>query len=302
VVDEALFWRKYRCPDGSAGKISTLLFQAMLFATSSVFLLGSASPTLDFADSHSLFLSKQPKNVDTILFNPRETTSTDEPRYPSSHTPVINTELTLQRLYELGVEKDRFVVAQASLLLTYYSTDAERSNNSRWLRTAIRHAKKERAHLYHHLQPCKKTLDLKRLWWCCMIRDRIISLGMRRPIQITPDEFDLNQPGLSFEDLQEECLQSEVYNPETKVALCRVLASLCHLVVAVTESILLVYPTTHSLPYSLAERRAQLDRLEETKFALLEWEFSWVANPDGKEYYIHPSLTLYTNLCAIYYQ
>jgi hypothetical protein len=135
-----------------------------------------------------------------------------------------------------------------------------------------------------------------------MIRDRIISLGMRRPIQITPDEFDLNQPGLSFEDLQEECLQSEVYNPEAKVALCRVLASLCHLVVAVTESILLVYPTTHSLPYSLAERRGQLDRLEETKFALLEWEISWVANPDGKEYYIHPSLTLYTNLCAIYYQ
>ncbi|KAL2846513.1 fungal-specific transcription factor domain-containing protein [Aspergillus pseudodeflectus] len=268
VVDEALFWRKYRCPDGSAGKISTLLFQAMLFATSSFVPLEAAK----------------------------------ECGYDSLQSARDDLYRRAKRLYELGVEKDRFVVAQASLLLTYYSTDAERSNNSRWLRTAIRHAKKERAHLYHHLQPCKKTLDLKRLWWCCMIRDRIISLGMRRPIQITPDEFDLNQPGLSFEDLQEECLQSEVYNPETKVALCRVLASLCHLVVAVTESILLVYPTTHSLPYSLAERRAQLDRLEETKFALLEWEFSWVANPDGKEYYIHPSLTLYTNLCAIYYQ
>ncbi|KAJ0422750.1 fungal-specific transcription factor domain-containing protein [Aspergillus carlsbadensis] len=268
VVDEAVFWRKYRCPDGSAGKISTLLFQAMLFATSSFVPLEAAK----------------------------------ECGYDSLQSARDDLYRRAKRLYELGVEKDRFVVAQASLLLTYYSTDAERSNNSRWLRTAIRHAKKERAHLYHHLQPCRKTLDLKRLWWCCMIRDRIISLGMRRPIQITPDEFDLNQPGLSFEDLQEECLQSEVYNPETKVALCRVLASLCHLIVAVTESILLVYPTTHSLPYSLAERRVQLDRLDETKFALLEWEFSWVANPDGKEYYIHPSLTLYTNLCAIYYQ
>ncbi|KAL2820323.1 fungal-specific transcription factor domain-containing protein [Aspergillus granulosus] len=268
VVDEALFWRKYRSVDGSAGKISTLLFQAMLFATSSFVPLEAAK----------------------------------ECGYDSLQCARDDLYRRAKRLYELGVEKDRFVVAQAALLLTYYSTDAERSNNSRWLRTAIRHAKKERAHLYHHLQPSQKTLDLKRLWWCCMIRDRIISLGMRRPLQITPDEFDLNQPGLSFEDLQEECLQSEVYNPETKVALCRVLASLCHLAVAVTGSILLVYPTTHSMPYSLAERRALLDQLEETKFALLEWEFRWVANPDGKEYYIHPSLTLYTNLCAIYYQ
>ncbi|KAL2850619.1 fungal-specific transcription factor domain-containing protein [Aspergillus pseudoustus] len=268
VVDEALFWRKYRSVDGSAGKISTLLFQAMLFATSSFVPLEAAK----------------------------------ECGYDSLQCTRDDLYRRAKRLYELGVEKDRYVVAQAALLLTYYSTDAERSNNSRWLRTAIRHAKKERAHLYHHLQPSKKTLDLKRLWWCCMIRDRIISLGMRRPIQITPDAFDLNQPGLSFEDLQEECFQSEVYSPEAKVALCRVLASLCHLVVAVTGSILLVYPTTYSMPYSLAERRAQLDQLEETKFALLEWEFSWVANPDGKEYYIHPSLTLYTNLCAIYYQ
>lgn len=213
----------------------------------------------------------------------------------------------MQRLYETGVEKDRLVISQACLILTYYTTDAERSNNSRWLRIAIRYAKKERAHVYHHfpqtgLGPGRKKSDLKRLWWCCMIRDRIISLGMRRPIQITPDQFDLHQLGLSFHDLEEECYHSEVYTPDIKIALCRVLASLCHLVVAVTDLIMLVYPTTQCMPFSLADRRMQLDRLEETKFALLDWELSWVANPDGKEYYIHPSLTLYTNLCAIYFQ
>lgn len=213
----------------------------------------------------------------------------------------------MQRLYETGVEKDRLVTSQACLLLTYYTTDAERSNNSRWLRIAIRYAKKERAHIYHHLPqtglgPGRRTSDLKRLWWCCMIRDRIISLGMRRPIQITPDQFDLHQLGLSFHDLEEECYNSEVYTPDTKIALCRILASLCHLVVAVTDLIMLVYPTTQGMPFSLADRQIQLDRLEETKFALLDWELSWVANPDGKEYYIHPSLTLYTNLCAIYFQ
>ncbi|KAL4918182.1 fungal-specific transcription factor domain-containing protein [Aspergillus aurantiobrunneus] len=273
VVDEAVFWRKYRSVDASAGKISTFLFQAMLFAASSFVPIEAAKEC----------------GYDSLI-------SARDDLYRRA-----------KRLYEGGVEKDRLVISQACLLLTYYTTDAERSTNSRWLRLAIRHAKKERAHLYHHLPQTglgsgRKSSDLKRLWWSCMIRDRIISLGMRRPLQITPDQFDLHQMGLSFQDLEEECLQSEVYTPDTKIALCRVLASLCHLIVAVTDIIMLVYPAAQGMPFSLADRRAQLNRLEETKFALLDWELSWVANPDGKEYYIHPSLTLYTNLCAIYFQ
>ncbi|KAL4760107.1 transcription factor domain-containing protein [Aspergillus foveolatus] len=272
VVDEAMFWTKYRGLDASAGKISTLLFQTMLFA---------ASP-----------------------FIPIE--AAKECGYDSLISARDDLYRRAKRLYESGIEKDRLVIAQACLLLTWYTTDAERSTNSRWLRIAIRYAKKEQAHLYHKLPqlgPKRKVSDLKRLWWCCMIRDRIISLGMRRPIQITPDGFDLQlQEGLSFRDLEEECLNSEVYTPEIKIALCGVLASLCHLVAAVTDVIMLVYPTTQNMPFSLADRRAQLNRLEETKFALLDWELNWVANPDGKEYYIHPSLTLHTNLCAIYFQ
>ncbi|KAL4948931.1 fungal-specific transcription factor domain-containing protein [Aspergillus filifer] len=275
VIDETVFWRKYRSVDASAGKISTLLFQAMLFAASSFVPIEAAK----------------------------------ECGYDSLVTAREDLYRRAKRLYESGIEKDRLVISQACLLLTYYTTDAERSSNSRWLRIAIRYAKKERAHLYGQLPEGptvlgvgRETSDLKRLWWCCMIRDRIISLGMRRPIQITPDDFDHHQPGLSFQDLEDECLSSEVYPPEAKVALCRVLASLCHLVVTVTDVIMLVYPTTQSMPFSLADRRAQLDRLEETKLALLDWELTWVANPDGKEYYIHPSMTLYTNLCAIYFQ
>ncbi|KAL5003475.1 fungal-specific transcription factor domain-containing protein [Aspergillus recurvatus] len=272
MVDEAAFWTKYRSSDASAGKISTLLFQTMLFA---------ASPFIPIEAAKAC-------GYDSLI-------SARDDLYRRA-----------KRLYESGIEKDRLIVSQACLLLTWYSTDAERSTNSRWLRIAIRYAKKEQAHLYHKLPqlgPGRKVSDLKRLWWCCMIRDRIISLGMRRPIQITPHEFDLQlQEGLSFQDLEEECLNSAVYTPEAKIALCGVLASLCHLVVAVTDVIMLVYPTTQNMPFSLAHRRAQLSRLEETKSALIDWELKWVANPDGKEYYIHPSLTLYTNLCAIYFQ
>ncbi|KAL4801502.1 fungal-specific transcription factor domain-containing protein [Aspergillus unguis] len=271
VVDEAGFWRKYRSVDASEGKISTLLFQAMLFAASSFVPIEAAKEC----------------GYDDLI-------SARDDLYRRA-----------KRLYESGVEKDPLVISQACLILTYYTTDAERSTNSRWLRLAIRYAKKEGAHLYHHpgaAGPGRKVADLKRLWWSCIIRDRIVALGMRRPIQITPEEFDLHQPGLSFEDLEEECLHSEVYTPETKIALCRVLASLCHLAVAVTDLIMLVYPTVQSMPFSIEDRQAQLDRLEETKIALLGWELDWVANPDGMEYYIHPSLTLFTNLCAIYFQ
>ncbi|KAL4779227.1 fungal-specific transcription factor domain-containing protein [Aspergillus varians] len=274
VVDEAVFWRKYRSVDAGSGKISTLLFQAMLFAASSFVPLEAAKK----CGYDSLIAARDD------LFR------------------------RAKRLYESGVEKDRVVIAQACLLLTFYTTESEHcKTNSHWLRLAILYAKKEQAHVYHRLPQSglpsgRKMSDLKRLWWSCMIRDRIISLGVRRPLQITPDEFDLPQLGLSFQDLEDECFHSEVYTPDAKIALCRVLASLCHLAIAVTDLAMLVYPTRPSMPFSQADRRMQLNRLEETKFALLDWELSWVANPDGKEYYIHPSLTLHTNLCAIYFQ
>lgn len=38
----------------------------------------------------------------------------------------------------------------------------------------------------------------KRIWWSCLMRERLIALGMRKPIRIGKDDFDV--PMLTFED------------------------------------------------------------------------------------------------------
>ncbi|KAL4860347.1 fungal-specific transcription factor domain-containing protein [Aspergillus spectabilis] len=272
VVDEEWFWRQYRRGDGNEGKVSQLLFQAMLFAASS--------------------------------FVPLEVVK--RCGYQSLVSAQDDLYQRAQRFYSSGVEMDSFVISQACLLLAYYTTAADPSTNSRWLRIAIQHAKRVRANLYYcaahtDSEAGRKKSELKRLWWCCIIRDRIISLGMRRPIQITRNEFDFHQPGLSSQDLKEECAYSEVYPSQIKVALCCILESLCYLVVAVTDLIMLVYPPAQNVLVT-PDYQSQINLLELAKLTLLDWELTWNVNPDGKEYYIHPSITLFTNICAIYYQ
>ncbi|KAL4993880.1 hypothetical protein BDV10DRAFT_189570 [Aspergillus recurvatus] len=53
----------------------------------------------------------------------------------------------------------------------------------------------------------------RRIWWCCLIRDRTVSLGMRRPLQITAAEYDPYPQMLTTEDMNDEIL---VYSYEIK--------------------------------------------------------------------------------------
>ncbi|KAL4891423.1 hypothetical protein BDV59DRAFT_209071 [Aspergillus ambiguus] len=206
-------------------------------------------------------------------------------------------------LYESGAETDPLTIAQTTLLLSYYTTDSETSTNSMWLKIAIESAKKENANIYYMPSPSgKNTSDLKRVWWCCLIRDRLISLGMRRPIQITPDEYELPQQGLTFDDLEDEAFNSEVYGLDIKTALSQVLASLCHFVVTVTDLVMIVYPTTRSQLSGTDDTRKKIEKLERAKSVLLQWELNWLGYMDGKDFYLHSSLALCSNLLSIYYQ
>lgn len=125
---------------------------------------------------------------------------------------------------------------------------------------------------------------------------------MRRPIQITPDEFDHHQQGLTFDDLEDEAFHSEVYGLDTKTALCQVLASLCHFVITVTDLVQIVYPSEQQQYPTAEECRVKLNKLEKAKSALLQWELNWMAHMEGKDFYLHSSLALCANLLSIYYQ
>ena len=95
-------------------------------------------------------------------------------------------------MFDFEAERDPQVIAQGALLLAYYSTNSERHLNTFWLSIAIQSAKADGAHRYAEDETLTRyeTQMKKRLWWCCVLRDRILPLGVLRPLQITHGHFD----------------------------------------------------------------------------------------------------------------
>ncbi|KAJ5419800.1 uncharacterized protein N7487_003350 [Penicillium crustosum] len=203
-------------------------------------------------------------------------------------------------LYESDIEDDPLTICQASLLLSHYISDLEPSANSEWLGIAIKYAKLDHINRYHYLAK-KHMPKMKRVWWCCLIRDRIISLGMRCPIQILPQDFDLKQRGITLEDLKDEIANSEAYKPDTKSALGQVLASLCQFVVAVTDLTLTLYPVAKVSASKANHQNTAMEDLERARLLLRNWELDWMGQIDSRGFYSHPSIALYTNLIAMYH-
>ncbi|KAJ4322143.1 hypothetical protein N0V84_004978 [Fusarium piperis] len=146
-------------------------------------------------------------------------------------------------LFDLEEHRDSVRSAQVALMLTFYAVTIDDATNSYWLSTAIHYARMGGADQYQTKGPgTERKATLKRLWWCCILRDRIMALGHRRPLQIRPTDFDFSQPGLLEDDIEDEIHGSRVYDPETKTVLLRLVASLCELVVAMNGILELCYP------------------------------------------------------------
>lgn len=134
-----------------------------------------------------------------------------------------------------------------------------------------------------------------------MIRDRIISLGMRRPIQITAAHLELYPPMLTRRDMHDEILHSMVYNEEVKSGLFELLVGLCRLLTIITDLLAVAYPgppTDNKIPVRLND----LDELDNLKSSLIFWELDWMTHMDGKNFKLHASIPLFAGLLGIYYQ
>jgi hypothetical protein len=209
-------------------------------------------------------------------------------------------------LFDFEAEHDPYVIAQGALLLSYYSTNSERHLNTFWLSIAIQSAKADGAHRYAEVETLtryEKQMK-KRLWWCCVLRDRILPLGVRRPLQITHGHFDARVGSLTEEDLLEDIGKSEVYDSETQRLLAKVLIAQSKLAVEMTDVITILYPSDSSLPIASARRedfnRASIES-DRCKTKLIDWYESvhfWVSKIPKNA---HPSVTLYTSLMYIYY-
>ncbi|PNY29426.1 Cutinase transcription factor 1 beta [Tolypocladium capitatum] len=137
-------------------------------------------------------------------------------------------------LYDFDYESDRLVLVQALMLMTYwYETPDDQKDTWHWMGIAI-----SLAHTIGlHRNPEATSMSVskqrlwKRIWWSCFMRDRLIALGMRRPMRIKDEDFDV--PMLVESDFEIQALaDSNTVIPREctlvrDVAMQRELAAMC---------------------------------------------------------------------------
>lgn len=295
VINEGDFWDMY-CNQSftePTEKISLVFFQALLFSSCN-------------------FVSKS--SIKALGF-------------PSIRVARATFYRRTKLLFDFDTETSLVSLAQTALLLSFWATNwslAAKKLNSTWLGIAIQNAKSSDAHLYA-VKPTysaitdplqhKKQNILKRLWWCCLIRDRILALGVRRSLQISRAHFDLDaNTGLGYADLADEVDRSKVYNSETKRCLIEIFVQLGELSSVLTDLITLVFPLDDVPGWDRQLGSEGAASLSECKAALRRWykgatlrfpmfgggSIPRMSSTNGKQYQ-HDSVILYTNLMYMHY-
>ncbi|KAI9814823.1 MAG: hypothetical protein M1827_003089 [Pycnora praestabilis] len=163
--------------DGESGRISLLLFQAIMF-------VGTA-----FIDEKYL----------------------RDAGFPSRKAARKSFFQKTRLLYDFDYEIDRISLVQALLLMTYwYETPDDQKDTWHWMGVAI-----SLSHTIGlHRNPEKSNMDIrrqrlwKRIWWSCFMRDRLVALGMRRPTRIKKEDYDV--PMLTLDDFELEPVANDI--------------------------------------------------------------------------------------------
>ncbi|OAP61719.1 hypothetical protein AYL99_03922 [Fonsecaea erecta] len=145
-------------------------------------------------------------------------------------------------------------LAQSALLLSYWSPyDSTREVNGYWVDEAIRHA------VAGGMADLYSTRRKRIIWWCCMIRNRMISLGLRRfdRLERRPEG---RLPELS--DFAEEGSGGHLISLDSKLYFTRVFILLCKLTKIMVDSVRLKYRDYNST-WTLPEDRQAFDILED---------------------------------------
>ncbi|KAK6859768.1 fungal specific transcription factor domain-containing protein [Apiospora arundinis] len=295
VINEGDFWEMYGQFGfgGSGERMSLLVFQSMLFVACN-------------------FVSKE--KVKSLGF-------------PSTRVARATLYRRCKLLYDFESESSMIYLAQTAIMLTQWSpnfTQAFKKSNSTWLSAAIQHAKNAEAHHYSALPTFspiinplqyKKQNVLKRLWWCCIVRDRILPLGMRRSLKITRSHFDFSSsPAFGYRDMADEVERSHVYDPATKKCLVEMFVQIVELCSVLTDLIMMVFPLDDSPGWGKKIGPDETVKVRECKQALRRWYssttqkfpmFGGCSSPRtnvtrGKGHH-HDSVILYTNMMYMYY-
>jgi hypothetical protein len=220
----------------------------------------------------------------------------------------------------MEAETAHLPLAQAALMLMNWVPESPTTTAPvpyrTWLSLAIHHARLINAHRHAGIcdvetsanEPRSKTL--RRLWWCCIICDRLSSLVCRFRLQITPDMLDMeNCVPLGFADLQSEIHRSNVLSPATKRQLISLFSKTLSLLMLLTEIILVAYPFETRLESSPDFSAREEEKIRKSCDLLEEWyntakaEFPPFHKPiASEESDAASSIAVHTNLMYIYYQ
>lgn len=131
-------------------------------------------------------------------------------------------------LFDFETEKDPIANARACLLLTYMTPGHNKLRvSSSWLLHAVRFARISRADCYYIFldDDPQKAKMCKRLWWAILFRDRILSLGNRRSLQVHIDAdsvwYEQDTHVLQPSDFDSELGQSPNHNLETQLCISK---------------------------------------------------------------------------------
>jgi hypothetical protein len=221
LLDEGDFWAMYRAypqnPNSHRPKFPLLVFQAMLFAACS-FVPSETITALGY-DSH--------RAARRTFYNRAKT------------------------LFDLGVESASHILCQAALLMSYWMTPlaaVATKSNSAWLQIAILKVKQYEAEcvdsrIQDEQSAASKKKLAKRLQWCCITRDYMMSIALRRTPRINRQIHDLeNLPELVQADFAGEIDGSVVYSPNTKQILIEIYIYLCRLCMELTSVANVIFP------------------------------------------------------------
>ncbi|RAK74162.1 putative C6 transcription factor (Ctf1B) [Aspergillus fijiensis CBS 313.89] len=114
-------------------------------------------------------------------------------------------------LYDFDYEVDRISLVQSLLLMTYwYETPDDQKDTWHWMGVSL-----SLAHTIGlHRDPGNSRMDVrrqrmwKRIWWSTYTRDRLIALGMRRPMRVKDDDCDV--PMLTLDDFEFQPFSPEI--------------------------------------------------------------------------------------------
>ncbi|KAG9499415.1 hypothetical protein J7337_007871 [Fusarium musae] len=182
------------------------------------------------------------------------------------------------------------------MMLTYRTVSFMDKKPLYWLSISIHYAKSADAHRYYEKQDTREKRYLKRLWWCCILRDRILALALHQSPLVNPGANDTSCPMLSINDFAHEIKKSRVYGHVDKQTIAQIVIILCEFG-DILGDILPLTPLVKGGGFCREEVEnltLRLDKWYNETYAIFRLPTLMTGT--------HKSLTLFSNILCTYYQ